>query len=261
MLFTNYLNQINTNPSSVNIGADWMQGRACYGGLIAALVYESMRKQLSDTIPVRSLQISFVGPVSAEDFVVESEVLRQGKSVSQILGRGLQDNETKIVILGSFGKSRESAIQVDHQARIFDEDPVSIAPMPFIEGVLPNFTRHFDFRYCTEMPFSGSMETVLRGFIRYQQTEPKITEGHIMGLVDAWPPTTLPMLDKPAPASSLSWTIEFVHPQPELDATEFCHYEAKIVQASSGYGHTKAKVWNHSGELIAISQQTVTHFA
>ncbi len=260
MLFTRLLDQVSSEHSAVNISEDWMQGRAGYGGLVAALVYESMRQQFENEVPIRCLQISFVGPVSADTLEISSEVLRQGKSVSQVLGRGCQNGETRIAVLGSFGQGRDSAIQVDDARREAPEQPESLESMPYVEGFTPRFTRHFDFRYATPMPFAGTDQTSLRGYVRYREPEPQIREAQLLGLIDAWPPTTLPMLKTPVPASSLSWTVEFVQPMPSLKADEFCQYQADIIHASAGYGHTRAKIWNMQGELLAISQQTVTQF-
>ncbi len=59
---------------------------------------------------------------------------------------------------------------------------------------------------------------------------------------------------------SFNWTIDFIQPEPKLKANEYCQYEADIIHAENGYGFTRAKIWNSAGELIAISQQTVTIF-
>lgn len=87
-----------------------------------------------------------------------------------------------------------------------------------------------------------------------------MSEAHILALVDTWPPAVLPHLNKPAPGSSLTWTIEFVQPQPLLDTLQWCSYRAVIEHARDGYGHTAAALWSPDGELIAISRQTVTVF-
>ncbi|MDX1451281.1 MAG: thioesterase family protein [Oleiphilaceae bacterium] len=260
MLFSELLSRVGDTPSTLEITPDWMQGRATFGGLGAALAYESMRRQVSEDLPVRCLQIAFIGPIDDQPLTVESKVLRQGKSVAQVLGSITQAGQTKLMVQGAFGKARESAIAVAGAPMRFEQDPGTIEPMPYIEGIIPAFTQHFDFRYCTAMPFMGSDATRMRGFVRFKE-EPQHTLAHLLALVDAWPPTTLPMLKRPAPASSLTWTVEFVHPLTALRQGEYTQYEAEIVDSHQGYGHTRAKIWNEAGELLAISQQTVTHFA
>ena len=262
MSFTTLMNQVSGSACEVQITQEWSQGRAAYGGLLAGLVYESMSKKNTDDRPVRNLQISFIGPVSFElPLYLETEVFREGKSVTQILGRGIQNGQTQIAIMGSFGHSRESLLSVNSEPRLFPEIPNKLNAMPYIEGVLPEFTKFFDFRYITKMPFQGSKDSTLRGFVRFKSAQAQMGIAQVLGLVDAWPPTPLPMLNTPAPASSLNWTIEFVHPQPSLAADEYCQYESVTEHTANGYGHTRAKIWNMKGELMAISQQTVTIFA
>jgi len=261
MSFSTLINEVSQVASVVRINESWSQGRASFGGVVAALVYESMTLQLSDDRPVRSLHVSFVGPVAVDEPLhLESEVLREGKSVSQILGRGVQNGQTQVSVLGSFGHGRPSTIHVNDKTHVFPENPSEQTPLNFFEGVTPNFTKYFDFRYCTALPFAGCDETVLRGFVRFKSSEEKIGIAQLLALIDAWPPAPLPMLKVLAPASSLNWTVEFIQPMPALAPDEYCQYEAEIVHASNGYGHTRAKIWNSKGELIAISQQTVTIF-
>lgn len=261
MSFSELINQVKTGATQVTIGAEWGQGRAVFGGIVAGLVYQAMVQTLEDNRPVRSLQISFVGPVSVDEpLELKTEILRQGKSVSQIMGRGMQKGQTQVTVVGSFGHPRESAIAVRDDQQIFSDVADQLPAMPYIEGIIPAFTRFFDFRYATKLPFSGSSDTHLKGFVRFQNHQEKIDNAALLGLVDAWPPTPLPMLKKVAPASSLNWSIDFIDDQPNLAPGEFCQYLADIVHAENGYAYTRAKIWNSKGELIAISQQTVTVF-
>jgi len=262
MPFTDLIDKVLSASCAVQITKEWSQGRAGYGGLIAALVYQAMEKRILDGRPVRNLQISFIGPVSFEEpLEIETDILREGKSVSQIFGRGVQNGQTQITIVGSFGHSRDSQLLIEHDKKIFPENPEELLVMPYVEGKFPAFTKFFDLRYVTAFPFAGSSDTSLRGFVKFKSPQDKMGIAQLIGLVDAWPPTPLPMLDKPAPASSLSWTIEFMQPQPALGVDDYCQYESETTHASNGYGNTRAMIRNMNGELLAISSQTVTIFA
>jgi len=261
MQFDRFLDQVGSKPSVVQLDASWMQGRAGFGGLVAALVFESMRKQLVGSSPVRCLQISFVGPVDDSPFEVSSEVLREGKNVSHVLGRGVQAGQTKVIVQGSFGTTRKSVIAVAPEKLSLSAAIDEAVKLPFIEGAVPEFTKHFDYRYLSEFPFKGSDKTFLEGYVRFSDAPKLITEAHLLGLVDAWPPTPLPMVKQLCMASSLSWTIEFIQPLQSLGTSEFTQYRAEIIESSGGYAYTKALIANEAGELLAISQQTTTHFA
>ncbi|KZY64581.1 hypothetical protein A3737_36650, partial [Oleiphilus sp. HI0065] len=253
MQFDGFLNKVAREPSTVRLDGAWMQGRAGFGGLVAALVYESMRKQLSQPAPVRCLQISFVGPVDDSELELTSEILREGKNVSQVLGRGLQNGQTKVIVQGSFGAGRESAIDLAPERLSLNGSVNDTTKLPYIEGAIPEFTRNFDYRYLTPFPFMGSDKPYLEGYVRFAESPKVMTEAHLLGLVDAWPPTPLPMMKSLCMASSLSWTIEFIQPQPSLRPDEYTQYRAEIIESSGGYAYAKALISNEAGELLAIS--------
>ncbi|WP_122711165.1 acyl-CoA thioesterase [Pseudomonas viridiflava] len=264
MTFSELIAAVRDNPGSVTIPAEWSQGRACFGGLMAALNYEAMRAQVPEGRPVRSLAITFVGPAEpGVPISFEVEILRHGKAVSQLLGRAVQNGQVMTLMQGSFGASRESMISVKADAAP-DLKPVDACPeLPFVSGIMPEYLRFMEIRWALGgLPFSNTPSPAVGGYARFSdtsQSEP-MTEAHILALVDTWPPAVLPHLNRPAPGSSLTWTIEFVQPQPVLDTLQWCSYRAVIEHARDGYGHTAAAMWTPEGELIAISRQTVTVF-
>ena len=76
MRFCDLIDAVRRQPE-VTIPAEWGQGRASFGGLVAALQFEVMRTKVPTDRPVRSLAITFVGPVEPEVPVsFEVEVLR-----------------------------------------------------------------------------------------------------------------------------------------------------------------------------------------
>lgn len=82
---------------------DWMQGRTVYGGLVAAMVLKSMRTHVPEERKVRSLLFSFVGPLGAEPFHIQTKVLRSGKSVTTIESKVIQNDTICSTAVGSFG--------------------------------------------------------------------------------------------------------------------------------------------------------------
>lgn len=247
---------------TASIDGTWGQGRALFGGLVASLAFEGMRALVSPGRPMRSLQISFVGPVEADvPLAVNAEVLREGKSVSQVQARLTQNGETRLVALGSFGGARESTVNVASPAAPDAPSPNKCVPLPFLEGLSPAFTQHIEMRWTFgSLPFTGKRDPDMGGWMRFRVPPQEMTDAHIVALVDAWPPALLPHLSKPAPASSLSWALDIMHPRAVIGADEWLLYKATIDQAGSGYGHVHAKIWTAAGELVALSRQTVTVF-
>lgn len=244
------------------IPQSWGQGRASFGGLVAALVFDCMAQRVAPGRAMRSLQVSFVGPVEpGVPAAFEAEVLREGKAVSQVQGRIWQNGEPRLVCLASFGGDRESAVQVDALPAPTAKPVDECQSLPFIQGVTPDFTQHIEMRWSFgDMPFTGKGGREMGGWMQFRETPEQFSDAHIVALVDAWPPAILPHLKKRAPASSLSWALDIVHPRPALKPGDWLLYKASIDQAGAGYGHTQAGIWTASGELVALSRQTVTVF-
>ena len=247
---------------SVTIPASWGQGRATFGGLTAALVFNRMARVVAEGRPMRSMQVSFVGPVRPEvPAVISAGILREGKAVSQATGRIDQEGQPQLVAFASFGVGRESGVCVEQLPAPEAAAPEDCRPLPYIRGVTPEFTRHIDMRWAFgHMPFSGRGGREMGGWMRFREPPQALTDAHIVALVDAWPPALLPHLKSPAPASSLSWALDIMHPRPTIEPGAWLLYRATIDQAGAGYGHTQAGIWTRSGELVATSRQTVTVF-
>lgn len=265
MTFSALLQSVRNNPQVVVIPASWGQGRASFGGLVAALAFESMRARVPQERAVRSLAITFVGPVAAEVPVsFEVEVLREGKAVSQLYLRAVQEGQVVTLVQGSFGAPRTSAVEVAPLPAPQIAPAEACQELPYVRNVTPEFTRFLAMRWgIGGMPFSNNPSRQMGGWVRLRgEDEPQVmTEAHLLALVDAWPPALLSHLRSPAPGSSLTWTIEFVQPLLALSSEDWCMYRAEIEHARDGYGHVAAALWGPKGELLALSRQTVTVFA
>jgi acyl-CoA thioesterase len=264
MTFTELIQAVRGAPQAVVIPPIWAQGRTCFGGLTAALAYEAMRAVTAAGRPLRSLAITFVAPAQVEiPLRFEAEALREGKAVSQVFCRVLQNDQVVMLAQGSFGLPRESSVLVEGLSAPAFKPLDECQELPFIPRVMPEFTRHIAMRWAVGgLPFSASSAREMGGWMRFREgvgAEP-MEVAHLLALIDAWPPATLPHLRSPAPSSSLTWTIEFIQPLPTQAANGWCRYLAEIEHARDGWGHVAAQCWSEAGQLLAISRQTVTLF-
>lgn len=262
MHFTNTLNTISpAAEQTLELPHGWAQGRAFFGGFSAAIAYQHAANAVAPEQQIRSLTISFVGPLAVGPVQLSRRILRQGKNVTQISVELSQNGEVGLSALLTFGQSRDSVVRVT-------DTPVGQLPS-FEQGfdlakaeAIPEFARNFEYRVNVgALPFSNRQERKFGGWMRFAAEDQAINIGLLLGLIDAWPPAVLPHLSRPAPASSLTWTIEF----PELLSAErrsshWWQYLAYIDYAADGYGHTHAQIWDEAGKLVAISRQTVTVF-
>ncbi|ATP51102.1 acyl-CoA thioesterase II [Pseudomonas putida] len=265
MNFTELLDAVRANAESVTVPPTWAQGRAAFGGLMAAMVYEAMRLKLTDDRPVRSLAISFVAPAAAGVPIrFEVDVLREGKAVSTLLGRAVQEGQVVTLVQGNFGAGRPSVVDIPAQPAFAMKPLEQAAPeLPYIKGVTPEFMRHVALRWAVGgLPFSGNDSRQMGGWVRLRDiADEALNVSHLLALVDAWPPSLLPHLKQPAAGSTLTWTIEFIQPTPKLSTLDWCRYCVETEYARDGYGHAAAALWSEKGELLALSRQTVTVFA
>ena len=263
MKFQHVMQQFAGNAADerlIEVPAHWGQGRAVFGGMAAALAMSHLQGAIAADIPLRSVSVSFVAPLNSGEAVVRRRILRQGKSVVQAQVAIEQAGQVVLAALASFGAPRPSQLSVSAVA----------APAWSTAGIrlpdsemAPEFTRHFDYQIQQgNAPFSGGKSRTLGGAIRFRgEFDAQVGVPELLALVDAWPPVSLGLMSGPAPASSLTWTLELLPQAQTFSGSEWWSYLANIEHGADGYHHIEAKCWAPDGSLIAISRQTVTVFA
>ena len=116
----------------VDVPDHWKQGRTAYGGLTAAVMLEAARAQVQNMPPLRSALVNFTGPVTGAP-ALSAEVLRQGRNVTTVSARAVEDGKPVGTATFSFGASRDSSIGLDRSA------PGAPAPQdcpPFIPTII-----------------------------------------------------------------------------------------------------------------------------
>ena len=262
MQFSTFLSSLSAAPEQrIILPTGWGQGRAFFGGFSAAIAYQHAFNGVSEAQPIRALTVSFVAPMGAGEATLKRRILRQGKNVTQVSVEIEQQGNVGLSALLTFGQARPSQVEVTDLPHSHVPSRGHGELMPDSE-LVPEFARHYE--YCLNvgaMPFSGKTEREFGGWMRFRDEHTPISVGLLLGLVDAWPPAVLPHLKTPAPASSLTWTIEFPRPlDTNLLGSDWWQYVAYIDYAAEGYGHSHAHIWDKHGELVAISRQTMTVF-
>ncbi|HET9693325.1 MAG TPA: acyl-CoA thioesterase domain-containing protein, partial [Steroidobacteraceae bacterium] len=113
--FSRVLASITTAPDGrlqVVVPPDWLQGRTVFGGMQMALAVRGMRTAMPDetrALPLRSVQMTFVGPVGGgEPVFLSPQLLRRGRSTSHARCDLLQGDGVGASAVGIFGVSRTS---------------------------------------------------------------------------------------------------------------------------------------------------------
>lgn len=247
---------VNSGTLEVVVTSDWMQGRSVYGGLQTALALRGMRS-LVPSMPVRTLQTNFIAPLS-EHVRAECTVLRQGTNTMQIEAKLFGADGLTTQVLGVFGQSRASKIEVTLPVEEFVDRPTTT--FPFLSGITPNFTQHFDIRLREgHLPFSGK-ETVAAIYELDFHDSGVISEEHIVVFADVVPPLGMSMLQTPTFGSTLSWMLEFLTPQELPTELENWRLHTNLVSAEGGYSNQSSVLRAPSGQALALSRQCMLVF-
>ncbi|MEO1230366.1 MAG: thioesterase family protein [Myxococcota bacterium] len=254
---TSILDPLNEGETTV-VPATWSQGRAVYGGMVAALAFRRARRVLgSDVRPARGAHIWFTGPLAPGPVEVKAEIVRAGKSAVSVETRLTQEGQERANVRVSFGGDRTSSIKVSAPSPASLPEVDGFEPMPFMEGAMPDFLRYFDLRWTEgDYPYSGSDRTHIGGWSRCRL--PGATGLEALALhVDVWPSPAVPMLSTFAPASSMTWTLDILGDVDHLESTEWSRYTASLEACGNGYGYMTAWNWGSDGRPLARSSQLI----
>ncbi|MBL8265876.1 acyl-CoA thioesterase [Steroidobacter sp.] len=238
---------------------NWLQGRATFGGLVAAVGNEAMRKLVPRDRPLRSLQTTFVGPAGAGIWRLRARVLRVGRAVTLAQCEVLDGDQVVALQVGVYGMDRESAVLVKPAAvepprKVEDINEIRYSPDRF-----PAFVQHFALRYAMGAKPFTSTHSPTKVFIRHRDPAP-LTESAIVGLVDCIPTPALSMYKAPAPGSSLVWMLEFFEHDLEFAPDAWWRIDSDIDAATSGYVNQTGLLHDPNGRPVALSRQLFAIF-
>ena len=129
------------------IGEDWSQGRATFGGMVAALCNEAMRRLVPADRELRGLDTTFVGPALAGEVSIDAEVLRVGKAVTIARSRLWSDGKIAATLTGIYGAARAAALSI---APMVATDVRAVGDLPEPATAAkggPSFQQHFALRW------------------------------------------------------------------------------------------------------------------
>jgi acyl-CoA thioesterase len=247
----------------VRVPGHWRQGRTVFGGLQAALAVRAMRAVMTGdpSLPLRSLQTTFVGPLPAEvDVRLCAEELRVGGAATQARCDLLHDGQVACTAVAIFGAARSSGISVEIPRPAVDVDPETVADLPDVPGVTPAFIGHFRVRWAAgAVPYTGAREPRTAIFVKVRDHECR-PEDALIALSDAIPPPALSMLTTPRPASSLNWTLHLLGDSAALPRDDWALVGAEVRAGADGYLSQTSVLWGPGGHAFSVGHQSVAIF-
>jgi acyl-CoA thioesterase len=245
--------------AEVAVPETWMQGRAAYGGLGAALAATAMRRALEAEKTLRSIMVSFIGPIPAGTVGVRAELLRQGKNVTHATARVTDGDSVLLQAAAAFGASRETkSVAADIPFRAEARD--SVPKLDHTRVPLPGFIQNFDIHWTGGgIPTSGTGDRRLGQWVRHAANMDAFPCEKIIGLADIPPPVVMAHYDRRILASSLTWSLEFVV-APESVKSDWFYLDFTLEAAAGGYSQQSGLIFAQDGTLVAMSRQCMTYF-
>lgn len=232
----------------------WGQGRTVYGGLSAAMLVELVRRTVDR--PVRVLQLQYLAPIVPGAVEGRIEVVRSGRSCTFVRVELVQDGVPGLVGHATLIAARPGTEVVPPAAPVWPE-PTRIVPLQPVPGAIPEFVQHFDLRWVEgSIPFQGADEARFGAYVGFREPSAQRVQAHQIAMLDAFPCPTLGLLDRPVPASTVTWSAHLLAP-PEPGPHRFRY---RTVAAADGFSTAVGYLWGPSGALVAWTEQTVAVF-
>ena len=243
----------------------WMQGRAIYGGLSTALCLDGVLRHEKELPPLRSVSVNFIG-LASEEVYVNYSILRRGKSVTFIQAELIGEKGLITQSVFCFGAGRDSQL-----AEVYLEEKEVVSPdeaedffstegsFTIENGTRPAFTQHFDARLIKgNRPFTGAEKPSFDLWVKHKDDSANNIVA-LVALADMPPPGVLPVFNKFAPISSMSWMFNIL--QEDL-SNESAWWMLSVTSehAKHGYSSQNMSIRNDKGELVLVGRQNVAIF-
>jgi len=243
-----------------HVGEDWSQGRATFGGMVAALGNEAMRRLVPADRELRGLETTFVGPALAGEVRIEAEVLRVGKAVTIARARLWSDGKIAATLTGVYGSARATALSITPSVAAGVRPANGLPELSGADMGGPSFVQHFGYRWAEgARPFGGTTLRTSKSYIRHKDPAP-LTESHVVALIDSIPSVVLQLMTTPVPSSSLTWTLQFLRHDYSFLPEAWWRIDAEVNSAGSGYSCESCMLIDPSGTPAALARQMVAVF-
>lgn len=239
------------------IPEDWHQGRTAYGGFSAALALSAAMRAGQGLPPLRSAQISFIGPLFGE-VEAHARPLRSGKNATWVSAEIVRDGQAGLSASFVFMGPVESELHLNDQRAPDDLIPVDEArPLEFREHSPTFLRRHFDVRFA--LPRSGEKRPELSWWVKLKDRDGLDPMRELLLIADALPPGVMPLLRPQVPVSSMTWLCNLLTPEPKTQDGWWL-LRSTGDYSEKGCSSQRMAIWNTQGMPMAVGMQSVAVF-
>jgi acyl-CoA thioesterase len=254
---------IDTDRCGVDLDTSWVSLDSIHGGYLTAVGVQAAAARVPGQA-VRTVTSNFLRPTSAGPAVVDTRVLRAGNSLSTVLADVRQYDRTTATIRATLAAplrgstwETESVLEIAPPERCIPFVPPPGAPHHFSQAEALFDPSH--------VPFGGSTEAIVAGYIRPAEPRPIDAAWLVMAL-DWFPPAAFaradwsqrPGGDGSAPAGGLS--IDYnVHVHRTLTdpmSHEWLGVRLEAEVSKAGLALERGRLSDSAGRLLAESFHT-----
>ena len=262
----------------VGITADWLQGKAAFGGLQAAIGVRAMRAVVGEALPLRALQVTFVASVDPGEARAEASLLRRGRAITHVQCTLWSGGRPATLLTGMFGASRASKAVADMPMPALRR-PAELRDTPYLPEHMPGFLQHYRQRWASgAVPYSGSPMKPASMWARLREAtvgddpgpgdvppaavfaDAAAREANVVALCDLPAAPVLATLTRRAPGASLTWLLELLADPREFDPRAWLMLHTETRHAAAGYTSQTARIWDEAARPVAVSHQTTAVF-
>ena len=240
------------------LGDGWNQGRSIFGGYTTAVIAALGHRVVeTEDRRLRTASIQLLAPTKPGAVQGDATVVREGRNVSFVEARLAQADRTVVTANLIFAKPRETELAAPTASPPQIPAIDSLRDMPYLPGVMPEFTQHVQMRFAAgDPPYTKSDRAHFVGVFRYRN--PVGDAEGVLALLDTWPCPSLSLLRSPAAASTVSWTAHLVGAPTSFDGWFTMEYET--LAGNAGFHTCAGRLWGPNGALVGWSEQLVAIF-
>jgi acyl-CoA thioesterase len=224
------------------------------GGYLAAIILRAMTAELDEPArAARSLTCHYLRPPSAGELRVDVTVERSGRSLSTVSARLSQGGALCVIAVGAFAVDFRGALDYAGEPPAMPA-PGEVERLPPV-AIVP-ITEHFEMRPTIGAPlYAGADESTSGGWLRFADAQPLDAPALAM-FADAWWPSPMPRLTRPAAAPTIDLTVHFR--APAAAAAILAEPVLAVFRSSTaagGFFEEDGELWSADGVLLAHSRQ------
>lgn len=237
---------------AVQLDEAWSSLVGVHGGYLTAVVIRAAQA-VADDRPIRTVNTVFLRPGSVGPAMIDVEVVRRGRSITN-LSVTLSQEATAILVSQVVASGAFASTSWDNAGVIDLPSFESCVPIDPPAGI-----GHFEHGVAVldpaDLPFSHGPRARVAGYIRPR--EPRAIDAPWLGMALDWfPPASFTRVDPPTGGVSISYTIHLHRTLPSMEVDAWLGGLFHVDISAGGIALEKGLITAPGGSILAESFHT-----